>query len=200
MIGHDGNVRLAFQNLHRKHRQGSLWSNLDEQPASCLVHGLNLLGPFNRRGHLWCQLFQNGGLGVGTFHRVKAPVNIGRDGHVWPPNLKILQETAQRFVRRCDNFRVESVGRGERHAGIPLLLKGSHGSFHGCGFTSDNGHLGRVFVGGDDVALGGSKHGFDGFVRSGHAGHEPFVVDFNSAHFGSSGSRCSQGAVHIKNS
>ena len=103
MIGHDRHVRAVLENLHCKHRQRPLGAHLDEHAAARIVHGLNLLGPLHGRRHLGCEFFKNRWLGRVALHRVKRPVNVGRDGHGGPSNFKPLQESAKRFVGGCDD-------------------------------------------------------------------------------------------------
>ena len=81
VVGHHGNVRFPFENLHGKHGQRTLRPDLNEHAAACVVHGLDLLGPFHRGGHLRSELFQNSRFRVGPLRRVKRTVYVGGDRH-----------------------------------------------------------------------------------------------------------------------
>ena len=81
-----------------------------------------------------------------------------------------------------------------------MLLKHGHSGLDRFSFAGDNGHLRRVFVGRNHVAIGGFEHRFNRFVRGGDAGHQAFVVDFNRTHFRAAGGRSSQSTVHVQNS
>ena len=81
VVGHHGNVRFPFENLHGKHGQRTLRPDLNEHAAACVVHGFDLLGPFHRGGHLRSELFQNSRFRVGPLRRVKRTVYVGGDRH-----------------------------------------------------------------------------------------------------------------------
>ena len=200
MIGHDGNMEFVFQDLHSEHGQSTLWSHLNEDASASVVHRFDLFGPFNRRRHLWSQFLKNRRLGIIAILRVKGAVNVGGDGNGWPPNLKFLQETTQRFVRWCDNAGMEGVGSCQFNAIEPLGFKRRHGFTNRCCLPGDHRHLWRILVGCDDVALGGFQHRFHLAVGSGNTGHEAFVVNLDRPHFGASSSGGPERTVHVQNS
>ena len=90
MVGHDGDVRLALENLHGKHGQGSLGPYFDENSSACGVHRLDLFGPLDRRRHLRCQFFQDGGLRICSLNGVERPVDVRRDGDFRPAYFQAL--------------------------------------------------------------------------------------------------------------
>ena len=92
------------------------------------------------------------------------------------------------------------MGGGEGHTREALLLEHGHGGLDRFGFAGDNGHLGRVFVGRNHVAISGLEHRFNRFVGSGYTGHQAFVVDFYRTHFRAAGGCSSQSTVHVQNS
>ena len=142
VVGHHGNVRFPFEDLHGKHGQRTLWPDLNEHATACVVHGFDLLGPLDRGGHLRGELLQNSRFGIGPLHRVKRAVNVGGDRHRRPANFQPFQKPAKGFVGRRDDPRMEGVRSGEGDAREALLLKRGHGRFDGRCFTGDNGHLG----------------------------------------------------------
>ena len=71
MIGHNGDVRTALEDLCSKHRQRSLRPNFNEHAAAGIVHRLDLLGPFDRRGHLRRQFLKDAGFGIRPFKRIE---------------------------------------------------------------------------------------------------------------------------------
>ena len=144
------------------------------------------------------KLFQNGRLRIHPLHGVERTVNVGGDGDGWPPNLQALEETAERFVGRCDDAGVEGMGGGQRNTGESFGFKGRHGRLDGCRFTRYDGHLGGVFVGRNHVAFGRLEHAFYDVIRCRYAGHQPLVVDFHGTHLGPTGGRCTKGAVHVE--
>ena len=146
------------------------------------------------------KFLQNRRLAVPAFNGVEGAVHVGGDGHIRPPNFQPFQESAQGFVGRCNDSGVEGVGGGEGHTREALLLEHGHGGLDRFGFAGDNGHLWRVFVGRNHIAIGGLEHRFNRFVGSGDAGHQAFVVDFNRTHFRAAGGCCSQSTVHVQNS
>ena len=146
---------------------------------------------------MWCELFQNGRLGVVAFHRVKRPVNVGRDGDGGPLKVEFFKEGAERCVGRGDDLGMEGVGRlqdGARHA---FCFERGHGGLDRLGFAGDDGHLRRVLVGGNDVAVRGLKDALNVSERCADRGHEALIVNFHRAHFGATGRGRTKGAVHV---
>ena len=144
-----------------------------------------------------CELFEHGRLGVLAFHRVEGSVNVGRDGNRRPLEVKFLEEGAQRCVGGGDDLGMEGMGglqNGARHA---FCFERGHRGLHRLGFASDDGHLRRVLVRGDDVTVRGLKDALNVSERCADRGHEALVVNFNRAHFSATGCRRTKGAVHV---
>ncbi len=109
MVRHHGDVRFALENLHGKHGQRTLGADFDKDAAACVVHGFDLFGPLDRRGHLWRELFQNRRFGISPLHGVEGTVNVSGDGDRWPSNLQTFQKPAKGFVGWSNNSGVERM-------------------------------------------------------------------------------------------
>ena len=199
MVGHHGHVRCVFQNLGSEHGQGPLGTDLKEHASTGAVHGSNLFGPFHRRRHLRCEFLQNARFCVLPFAGVEGAVDVGGDGDGGPSNFESFEETAQRFVGRRHDTRVEGMRRGQRHAIESLRFEGRHRRFDRCGFAGDDGHLGGILVGGDHVTFGCVEHLLHLVVRCRHACHEALVIDFDRPHFGATSGCRPQRTVHVQN-
>ena len=199
MVGHHCHVRRAFQNLGSEHGQGPLGADLKEHASTSTVHGSNLFGPFHRGRHLRCKFLQDARFCILPFGWVKGTVNVGRDGDAWPSNLEPFEETAQGFVRWRHDSGMESMRCGQRHTIESLRFEGRHRRFDRCGFACDDGHLGRILVGGDHVTFGCVEYLLHLVVGCRDARHEALVIDFDRPHFGAASGSGAQGTVHVQN-
>ncbi len=116
-------------------------------------------------------------------HRVEFPGDVGDDGDDRGLDVHRPQDPGQAFARRGDDIGVEGVAHLQHARHVARLLERLHRLLDPGGTAADDGLLGAVDVGDDDVIVDRFEHLLDFADRAESGGHQAVVLHGAFGHF-----------------